>query len=80
MALYFSSLVTLLYRETLLTRVQHFQQLTQSKVSVPSEYWDIDRKEDHGRAYLNHLDKNWQLFFNALISSHRICWRVLRGA
>ena len=52
-----------------MTRVQHFQQLTQSKVGIPSEYWDVDRKEDHGRAYLNHLDKNSQLFFNALISS-----------
>ena len=45
-----------------LARVQHFQPLSQSKF-IPSEYslFDVDRKKDHKRPYLNHLGKNLQL-------------------
>ena len=35
-------------------------------------YWDVDRKREQKRPYLNHLGKTYNCFCNALISSHRI--------
>ena len=60
-AFHFSSLGLLSSTQTfLVTRVQQFRPLSQSKF-VPPEYWDIGRKKDQERPYLNHLGKNLQL-------------------